>query len=450
MTPFASTSLDTSYRGLLKVALPMSFGALVQFVVNFTDNYFVAKLSGEAMSAVAYVGLIYITLAMIGYGLSNATQILVARRKGEHDHSGITSLMGNALWIAIGTAVFQFVILCFAVPALLGHVIQSAEIRGYMLEFIPLRAVGFAFSTLLTMLLSFWSGIAVTRVMAYTTVITAVVNIVFDYLFIFGHGGFPEMGVRGAALATALSEAVALLYLVVYTIRHPVSRHYHFAHAFFRLPFQHTIKIIRLGGPIVLQLVLSLGIWVVFYTFVEKLGEASMQSSFIVRNLYMLGWVSVMGTGTTTKTYVSGLIAEGRLAELGPTVRKLILLNLCGILMLTHGLVFYPEFLARIFTDDPHTLVLTVKSAYVVFPAILVFGVTSILLATVEGSGNTMVGFLIELITTVFYITTAWYLALVAFQPVYIVWMADYVYFILIGVLSYFYLRKGTWKTTRV
>lgn len=444
------TRLDTSYRGLLKVALPMSFGALVQFVLNFTDNYFVARISGEAMSAVAYVGLIYVTLAMIGYGLANAAQILVARRKGEQDHDGVSAVMGNAMWIALLTACIQFSTLFFAVPMAIERFIASAEIRNHMNEFIPLRAVGFAFSTMLTMMLSFWSGIAITRVMAYTTLITAAFNIVLDYLLIFGHGGFPEMGIRGAALATALAEASALIYLVFYTLRHPASKPYRIGRAFLALRLDHTAKIFSLGGPIVLQLVLSLGIWVVFYNFVEKLGEASFQSAFIVRNMYMLAWVSVMGTGTTAKTYVSGLIAEGRQRALNGTVKKLIVLNLAGIVILTHGLLIYPGFIASLFTDDPLTIAFTIKSAWVVLPAIMVFGVTSILLATVEGSGNTLAGFVIELITSVFYISTAWYLAIETSRPVYVVWMADYVYFILIGVFSVLFLRRGTWKTTTI
>jgi len=443
-------SLQTSYRDILKVALPMSFGALIQFVVAFTDNYFVAKINGEAMSAVSYVGLIYITLAMIGYGLGNAVQILVARRKGEQLPGEIASTTANAMWLALITSVVQFGIILFVVPLSLDHVIQSDTIRGYMREFIPLRAIGFFFYTMLIMINSFWSGIAITRVLAYTTLITATVNIALDYVLVFGHFGFPEMGVQGAALATSISEACALIYALIYTARHSAARPYPIFKSLRTLPLHHTMQFIRLGGPIAMQLVISLGIWVVFYNFVEKLGAQSMQSAFIVRNMYMLAWVSVMGMSTTTKTFVSGLIAEKRQSEIVPVVKRIISLNICGIVILTHGLLLYPELIASLFTEDAWTISLTVKSAYIVFPAILTFGITSILLSTVEGSGNTMAGFLIELLTTFFYIAASWYLAVYLIQPVYIVWMADYVYFVMLGLLSLIYLRNGKWKHTSI
>lgn len=443
-------TLDTSFRGLLRVALPMSLGALVQFIVVFTDNYFVSRISGEAMSAVSYCGLIYVTLAMIGYGLGNASQIIIARRKGEGNDREVASTAANALWLSLITAAIQFVLLAVAVPAILPSVIASDTIRTHMEEFIPWRAAGYFFYTPLTLLLSFWSGIAVTRAMAYTTLITAVVNIGLDYLLVFGHYGAPEMGVAGAALATTIAEACALLYLVIYTVTHPASRPFALFSAFRAMIWKHTAAIVKLGGPIILQLVLSLFIWLVFYNFVEKLGETSTQSAFIVRNMYMLAWVSVMGVSTTTKTYVSGLIAEGRQSDLVPTIRKLILMNLTGIGLLTHGLILYPEFIAGLFTENAETIQLTVRSAWVVFPAVLVFGCTSILLGTVEGSGNTMAGFVIELITTLFYLAAAYFFAIERRDPVYIVWTADYVYFVLIGVLSLLYLRNGKWKSTEV
>ncbi|MFN5621491.1 MAG: MATE family efflux transporter [Flavobacteriales bacterium] len=79
--------LDIRPWSMAKVALPVSLGIFVQFIVVVIDNYFVAQIDGNAMSAVAFVGLIYITLAMLGVGLGNATQILVARRKGQGEYS---------------------------------------------------------------------------------------------------------------------------------------------------------------------------------------------------------------------------------------------------------------------------------------------------------------------------------------------------------------------------
>ncbi len=428
----------------------MSLGAFVQFVVAFTDSYFVARIDPEAMSAVSYVGLIYITLAMIGHGLANGAQIIVARRKGEGNLDAAGETSATSLKIGLLAATIQFILLAFCAPLILHHVIESKEVLDYMNAFIPFRAAGFFFYTTMVLLNAFWSGTARTRVIAYTTFITASVNIVLDYLLIFGHAGLPEMGVKGAALATMLAESAACAYLIVYTLRHKESRDYRLLHHLVRPTLTYTKSLIRLSGPIILQLLVSLGIWVVFYNFVEKLGEKSFQSSFIVRNMYMLAWVSVTGTATTTKTYVSGLIAEGRQKDLIPTIKRLALLSLAGVVLLTHGLIFYPTHIAGLFTTDPETIRLTVLSMWFVFPAILIFSQTSILLSMVEGSGNTLAGFIIEALTTLFYITAAYFFAAEWRWPVYLVWTSDYIYFILLGVFSLIFLRTGKWRHTRV
>lgn len=446
-----SARLDTSIKAILSVAIPMSLGAFVQFIVSFTDNYFVAQIDDFAMSGAAFVGLIYITLAMIGYGLGNAAQIIVARRNGENQPTLAGRITSNALILGVFIAIIQFAFLRFATPPLLDALIDSDQARYYMNEFLRYRSFGFFFYTLTLILHSFWSGIAKTRVMIYTTLITALVNIGLDYVLVFGEMGFPKMGVAGAALATVISEAAAFIFLVIYTAKSSANRDFGvFRQLLLPLKESHfaedTKSLFKLGLPIIFQMVLSLLIWVIFYNLIEKLDGKSFQSSFIIRNMYSLVWVSIMGFSTTAKTYVSGLIAEKRLTELWPTVRKLMLLNLCGVFLLSHGLWLYPEWITAQFTHDAEVAHLTIQSMYIILPAMYTFAFTSILLGTVEGSGNTVAGFIVELATTIFYLITAYLLTIKWPQPVYIVWMSDYVYFIFLGIFSLYFLRNDRWK----
>lgn len=446
-----SARLDTSIKAILSVAIPMSLGAFVQFIVSFTDNYFVAQIDDFAMSGAAFVGLIYITLAMIGYGLGNAAQIIVARRNGENQPTLAGRITSNALILGVFIAIIQFAFLRFATPPLLDVLIDSDQARYYMNEFLRYRSFGFFFYTLTLILHSFWSGIAKTRVMIYTTLITALVNIGLDYVLVFGEMGFPTMGVAGAALATVISEAAAFIFLVIYTAKSSANRDFGvFQQLLLPLKESHfaedTKSLFKLGLPIIFQMVLSLLIWVIFYNLIEKLDGKSFQSSFIIRNMYSLVWVSIMGFSTTAKTYVSGLIAEKRLTELWPTVRKLMLLNLCGVFLLSHGLWLYPEWITAQFTQDAEVAHLTIQSMYIILPAMYTFAFTSILLGTVEGSGNTVAGFIVELATTIFYLITAYLLTIKWPQPVYIVWMSDYVYFIFLGIFSLYFLRNDRWK----
>jgi len=455
--------LKLHYKNILSVTLPVTFGVFVQFIVVFTDNYFVAQLNGNAMSGASFVGLIYVSLTMLGVGLGNATQILVARRKGEGLYNDIGSVVSDSIWMAAVLACIQFLLLYYIIPLLLPMFIKSEAVRIYMEQFISYRAFGFFFSTIGLVLTSFWTGIAQTRVMIYTTLITAFVNIILDYLLVFGHFGFPEMGVRGAAFATAIAEGSALVYLLYFTLRNYSSAilpndkndpsnktKYHISKYLLKFPTEHALSLFKLGGPISLQLLLSLGIWAIFYGFVENMGEQPLQASFIVRNMYMLAYVSVGGFSMITKTYVSGLIAEKRQPEIISTMKKIILMNLAGVIILSHGMWLYPDWIASRFTSDAIVIGHTVDIMHVVLPAMLVFSITSIMLAMVEGSGNTIAGFIIEMITVIVYVIASFIFVYELKLPIHLVWTTDYIYFVLIGLLSLAYLKNGKWKYKKI
>ena len=320
-----------------------------------------------------------------------------------------------------------------------------------MKTFAETRAYGFIFFTFIQVLQSFWSGIALTRSMIYSTITVAIFTIVFDYLFIFGNFNFPRMEVRGAAIATNIGEAAAAIVLFVYTIFHAKYKEVRLFRNLYRVPFNYTKDLLKLGVPIMLQMVVALSIWIIFFAFIEKKGDDSFQSAFIVRNMYMLAWVSVMGFSSTTKTYVSGLLAEKRSAEIFHVIKRLALLNFTFIIILTHGLWLYPESIAHLFNANEETTRLTVKSMYIVLPAISIFAITSILLAAVEGAGKTIQGFFIELGTTVLYLSYAYYIAFYTDADVAIIWTSDYVYFLGLGLFSMLVFRNTSWfkKTQR-
>jgi len=450
--------LDIRPWSMAKVALPVSLGIFVQFIVVLIDNYFVAQIDGNAMSAVAFVGLIYLTLAMIGVGLGNATQILVARRKGSGEYSAVGLVLGNSFWLAFLVGIIQFSLLFFLMPGIIDFSIESAEVRNYMHEFITWRSIGFIVYTPLLVLDSFWSGIARTRVLIYMTLITSVLTIGLDYALVFGNFGFPQLGVEGAGIATVTAECAAFLFVLLYTmLRHNddvnLELHpggYTIRKWLFKLPVHHTKSLIKLGGPIALQMVLSLGIWTVFYEFVESMGESELQASFIVRNMYTLAYISVGGFSTVAKTYISGLIAERRQSELHTVMKRLMFLNFCTIALLTHGLWLYPEWIAGHFTQDAHVIEQTVDTMLIVLPAMLTFAFTSIMLATVEGSGNTIAGFVVEMCTVLIYVASAYVMIYNWHWPIHLVWLADWVYFIALGFFSLLFLWNGKWKWKEV
>ena len=103
---------------------------------------------------------------------------------------------------------------------------------------------------------------------------------------------------------------------------------------------------VKLALPMILQLTLTLGTWSMFFFLVEQVGVMELKVSHIARNYFMLAFVVSQGIQQTTRTYVSTLLGAGRQDELSRVIFRLWVVNLCGIVLMAHGGILYPEWLA--------------------------------------------------------------------------------------------------------
>lgn len=443
--------LDIGYRNLLAIALPLSLGAFVQFLVVLTDNIFLSRVGEQAINGAGNGGMLYITAIMLGVGLSAGLQIVIARRIGERNHKEVGAWLGAALKLSVVLAVALYLIYRLLDTHLFHRILESPEILKVMREFLSIRMLGLFVYVPALMFTGFYTGIARTGILTFSMGITAGLNILLDWVLIFGNWGAPALEHQGAAWATFIAEGIGLFFLIIYTHMNYGAGDFALKTTLFNQKRGQITWLLKLSYPLMIQQVLALATWTVFYFLVEKIGSLELKVSHIVRNTYMLAFVTVMAVGYTTRTAISTLIAEERQAELTKVIRRLMFLNIAGVFLLCHGLVLYPEYIAAIFFERGAAGSDALVSSFrVVFLAITVFSVTSVLLNTIEGSGRTWQAMRIELITIVTYLVIAYQVTIVSPQPIHIVWMADYIYFGLLGLLSLLYLWRSNWKYTTV
>jgi putative MATE family efflux protein len=294
----------------------------------------------------------------------------------------------------------------------------------------------------------FYVGIARTKVITYTTIVMASVNVILDYLLIFGKLGFPEMGIAGAALASVIAEFSASLFFTLYTL-FKLNGHQYSLYARHRFNRELYRRIILLALPVMAQNFLSMASWLVFFLFVEKLGEQALAVSNIIRSFYIVLMVPMWGFASATNTLVSGLIGEGRKEEVLSLVMKIV--RLCFLLVL--GIVafgaFFPGVALKIYTNDESLIALSLPVLYVVNLAAVMLSAAFIFFNAVSGTGKTQVSFLIEVIVIVIYLIYTYFMADYFRLPIHWVWTAEYLYAFLLGMLSFLYLKSGRWKGAR-
>lgn len=438
-----------TYRDIWKIAYPIILGSVAQNLINVTDTAFLGRVGEVALGAGAIGGIFYISAIMLAWGFGIGTQIIVARRNGEKEYARIGKTLEHAFLFLMPLALILFTIMKGFSGNVLSNVIRSDEVCAATSEFIRFRIYGFFFASFNFLFRAFYVGIARTKVITFTTSVMAVVNIFFDYSLIFGHYGLPEMGIGGAALASVIAEGSATLFFFAYTLVSIPRGKYRLFH-FQKLDLTLYFRVIKVSLPIMLQNFLSLGAWFVFFLFVEKLGEKPLAISNIIRSFYMVLMIPMWGFASATNTLVSTLIGEGKPEEVWPLTFKIV--RLCFFMVLSVVVIgfLFPEPALRIYTNDRGLIADSMPVLYVINLAALMLSVTFVLFNAVSGTGKTQVSFFIEFATIVVYLAATYLLAEVLKSNVAVVWIVEWIYALMLGSISYLYLRYGRWRVARI
>ena len=393
-------------------------------------------------------GLFYFVFTTIATGFAIGIQIIIARRFGEGKHGriGVIFQHGSIFVFLLGLILFS--ILYFFSDILLLKLIDSPNIYEASLEYIKYRQFGIIFVCFNFLYRGLYVGISNTKVITYSTIIMAVVNIILDYCLIFGNFGFPEMGIGGAALASFCAEVSAFVFFTVYSYVNLRKKDF----GMFKVhPMESELmkRILKLATPTMVQKLFSFGIWFIFFILIEKMGETATGISSIVRSIYMILITPCFAFATTTNTLVSRTIGEGHPDQVFSTINKIskncILCTVPIIILIS----IIPEQVARIYTDDIELARLVIPSVYVICIGTIFQGIGNAYFEAVSGTGNTSAALYLEAAILVIYVVFIWIMTHVTTEVQW-VWTAEIVYGVLIGIVCFIYMKFAKWNKKRI
>jgi Na+-driven multidrug efflux pump len=292
-------------------------------------------------------------------------------------------------------------------------------------------------------------GIASAKALAWSTAIMAILNALLNYTFIFGHFGFPAMGMTGSAIGSAIAECVGMLYLFFYSIKSSETKNFElFKYRGPNIPL--LWQMLKLSLPIMLQHFLSISSWLAFFLFIEKMGERPLAISNTIRSLYMLLMLPGWGYNMAASTIVSNLIGQGRKEQVLLALKKTLILSGLTAIVLGSMIMIAPGYWIAIFRNDADLIKETIPVLYVIIGSLVVFSLSWVCFGAVEGTGNTQMTLLFEVLTLCCYLTSTYYLVIVLSASIVVVWTVEYVYLSILGILCLLYLLSGRWKTLKL
>ena len=438
-------NLSVSHKEIWQITHPIIFGNLAQTLIVLVNTIFLGHVGSAELGAAMMAGLYYLVFTTITQGFSVGIQIMVARRLGEGNIGRIGKIFEHGLYFSLLLGVVLLGLLNLFTKTLFAHIIESPNIYASALRFMDLRQWGIIFVSVNFLFRALYVGLSNTKIISITTLLMAGVNIFFDYALIFGHFGFPEMGVAGAGLSSVLAEITAFVTFFAYTfIKLPYKNYNLFT--FEKFDGGLLKSVLRISLPTMFQRLVSFGSWFLFFAMIEHLGEEEMAISGIVRSVYMLCTLSVFAFGTTANTVTSRLIGAGKTDEIPQTLRRILKMSLLILLPILVFFVLCPQQIASIYTDDAALALKSVPVLYTIYVGAVVMAAAMIYFEFVSGTGNTFLALVMETGVLVFYIIYIYLATQVFCFPIRWVWCSEWVYSVLMLVASLVFMKVHPWR----
>jgi putative MATE family efflux protein len=444
-----SLQVTVSSKQILAISLPIALAIMVPQVNFVINNIFLGALSSEALAIGGITGVFYLIFGVMGQGLNNGLQALISRRAGENRVDEIGVLFNQGVIISILLSVIAITFTYFIAPSIFHSVLHDTQRANNVIEFLKIRIWGIPFLFIYQMRNALLVGTNQSNFLIIGTATEAAFNIFFDYSFIFGHFGFTAMGLNGAAYASIISEVMGLfvIYLVI---------HYQKIGARFELFKNFEIKwdyiklILVQSSPIMMQYMISIISWEIFYILIEHRGEQSLAVSNSMRNIFGFFGSFTWAFAATSNTMVSNIIGQNMQDKVIPLINKIAKWSfgfaLCICIILN---VFAHQFLS-IYGQGEGFMQEGIPVLRVVSIALLLMSIATIWLNGVTGTGQSKINLAIEFIAIIIYLIYA-YLTIEYYQfPITIGWMCEIIYWLTLLIPSYLYIKSNRWKDKKI
>lgn len=440
-----------SYREIIAVSFPIIAAMAGRTIMMFCDRLFLAQHSQLELQASLPAGILSFTLLCIFYGTVSYSGTFIAQYFGAKDKEGCSRSLAQGLFLTMMSAP---VLAALAVPGSLlfnlsGHASEIVELEKIYFRILMFSAAGPVFTAAAS---SFWNGRGKTVPTMLAVITGAVINIFLDYILIFGKLGFPEMGIEGAAIATAISSFIPGTILTIAAFTGKTAVEYR-TRENFRFSKKLTARILRFGFPAGLQIFMDVASFTIFLFIAGRLGAIDFTANNIAFSVNNLTFNPLLGFGFATTIIVGRCIGMGRNDMAVKVVRRTLLLALCYFVPLGATFVLFPGFYTKLFfsPDSVCTVEELISTAGKLLAIIAAWGVFDavnlIYSGALRGAGDTkFVVWVSGLLAWLFWIPGVIYLYTVQNAGIVTLWLFTSLYIAIFAMVFFFRFRTGKWK----
>jgi MATE family multidrug resistance protein len=326
---------------LLTLALPMIGMTISRMLMGFIDFVLVSQLGTAAQAAISPCTLLLFVIACLGMGMAQGVQTFVSQAEGRGEPERAGAYVWQTLYLAIAAAILSAPIAIFTpqwFPLLGAFGEHPSDVQSMEIGFLSWGLFSIGPMTASAGLESFYNGIKRPKIGLIAVVASLITIAIANYLLIFGHFGFPKMGIAGSGLATLLAWCVRLVVLLIPIGSRAIDAKYRTL-ANLRPDMAKVRELVRVGGPISFQWLVDIGAWFVFLELMmPPFGKNEMAAAALSIQFMHLSFMPALGIGLALTTQVGNAVGAGRADE--AEMRVKVARRLIVIYMTAMSLVF--------------------------------------------------------------------------------------------------------------
>ncbi|MEL7253045.1 MAG: MATE family efflux transporter [Pseudomonadota bacterium] len=279
-------------KSVLGLGLPLVGSHVAQFAITLTDGIMLGRYSVDALAAEVLGGTMFFVIFIVGSGFAWAVMPMVASAEARGETTEVRRVTRMGAWASIAFAVILLPVMVFSEGLFLAMG-QEAQVSADAALYLSIVGFGLLPALLVMVLKSYLAALERTQVVLWVTVGAVGLNVLVNYALIYGNWGFPEMGLRGAAIASLVVTTASLLVLMVYVAR--VTPEHTLFTRFWRPDWEALAQVFRLGWPIGLTSLAEAGLFAAATVMMGWLGKVPLAAHGIAMQLASLTFMVHMG-----------------------------------------------------------------------------------------------------------------------------------------------------------
>lgn len=353
MRPVATDTQSWSahFRATLALGLPLIGAQIAQIAINTTDVVMLGWYGTTELAASVLATASFFFVYIFGAGFTHAIVPIASQAQGRGDRQQVRRSVRMGLWAALAYAALMMPVL-WNLETILVFAGQDPALSKLAGSYMHIAMWGLVPALATLALRAFFSALSQAQAVLWSALAGTLANAVLNYMFIFGNWGAPEMGVRGAALASVLSGLLIFLVLVTWIRLHREFAVYDLFVRFWRPDWHAFREIVRLGLPIGLTVIAEVGLFFASTVMMGWLGTATLAAHGIALQLASIAFMVPLGLSNAATVRVGQAFGRGD----GPGLRRAALtaMYVSGGFAVFSALLFFaiPEQLIGLFLDD--------------------------------------------------------------------------------------------------